>query len=232
MTEIKTKISYEDFRLHMIQDSMQDFKRYLDENIIINPYVGIGRKCALMDIFSTSFATVVQDLMTDGYSTLADIYTQYEMRKVFYIMFEYLSNVDFDNKYLNTIEYDCVITSGLFDYIMYDADNDYRRFCTDLDSVVGIRDFSILEMINKKLSINSLDDTEQMISLLENIDEKTIDKLSSIIEMNDPTTKKISEAVKASAYKEAGKKLEEEVKKADKKQAKNNVKKFVTEKNK
>lgn len=201
-------IKYEEFREHMLNDKPKDFGKYISENVIVENYIPLGKKAAYVDIFAKNFSFVIENMISDGYSTIADILLEYELRKVCDIMFRY-TNIDFDIKYQNNMEYDLIMQSGFYFYVMTIAREDYKMLCEYLDIAVGIKDMSIMEQFNKYINIPSTADIDAMVEKINNIDNDKLNKLSHIIDMNDPLTKSVTDVIKASAYHEAIKGVEE-----------------------
>lgn len=195
-------INYEEFRSHMIHDTPKDFGRYLAENVEVANYIPLGKKAAYIDIFAKNFSFVLSNLLEDEYATMADILLEYEMRKVFDIMLRY-TNIDFDIKYQNNMEYDLIMQSGFYFYVMTIAREDYDMMCNYLDIAVGIRDMSIIEQITKNLHMPTVSDIKSMVKELNNIEQDKLDKLNHIVDMNDPLTKSVADIVKTAAYTEA-----------------------------
>lgn len=204
-------MEYITLREHMIHDMPNDFNDFLQENIKITKYLPIGRKYAIIDIFSTSFSYTISDMLQDKFSTFSDILMKYEMDKMFDILFRYI-DIDFDVRYKNSEEYDLIMQSGLYDYILQYCGKDYNRICSELDVAVGIKDMSIIQLFNEKLSMVNIADTERMIEAIEGIDKNKIDKLLKIAEMNDPLTKDVVDAIRTESYKVAIKKAIDESK--------------------
>lgn len=195
-------IKYEEFREHMLNDKPKDFGKYISENVIVENYIPLGKKAAYVDIFAKNFSFVIENMISDGYSTIADILLEYELRKVCDIMFRY-TNIDFDIKYQNNMEYDLIMQSGFYFYVMTIAREDYDMMCNYLDIAVGIRDMSIIEQITKNLHMPTVSDIKSMVKELNNIEQDKLDKLNHIVDMNDPLTKSVADIVKTAAYTEA-----------------------------
>lgn len=202
-------IKYEEFREHMLNDKPKDFGKYISENVIVENYIPLGKKAAYVDIFAKNFSFVIENMVSDRYSTIADILLEYELRKVCDIMFRY-TNIDFDIKYQNNMEYDLIMQSGFYFYVMTIAKEDYKMLCEYLDIAVGIKDMSIMEQFNKYINIPSTADIDAMVEKINNIDNDKLNKLSHIIDMNDPLTKSVTDVIKTSAYHEAIKGVEGE----------------------
>lgn len=202
-------IKYEEFREHMLNDKPKDFGKYISENIIVESYIPLGKKAAYVDIFAKNFSFVIENMISDGYSTIADILLEYELRKVCDIMFRY-TNIDFDIKYQNNMEYDLIMQSGFYFYVMTIAREDYKMLCEYLDIAVGVKDMSIMEQFNRHINIPSTTDIDAMVEKINNIDNDKLNKLLHIIDMNDPLTKSVTDVIKASAYHEAIKGVEGE----------------------
>ena len=195
-------IAYKDFREHMLHDSPIDFGEYLKENIQVQNYIPLGKKTAYIDIFARNFTLVLENLLNDGISTMADVLMEYELRKVCDIMFRY-TNIDFDILYQNNMEYDLIMQSGLYTYVISIAGKDYNVLCDYLDTAVGIRDLSIISQMNATIKFPDFEKVNETIDKLKYLDDNKLNKLYHIIDMNDPLTKEVANVVKFTAIREA-----------------------------
>lgn len=197
-------IAYKDFREHMLHDSPIEFSEYLKRNVEVQSYIPLGKKTAYIDIFSRNFSLVLENLLNDGVSTMADVLMEYELRKVCDIMFRY-TNIDFDILYQNNMEYDLIMQSGLYTYVIGIAGKDYNVLCDYLDTAVGIRDLSIISQMNTTIKFPDFDKVNETIDKLKYLDDDKLNKLYHIIDMNDPLTKEVANVVKFTAIREASK---------------------------
>lgn len=195
-------IKYEDFRNHMIHDTEEDFINYMNDCVEVISYMPIGRKYGLIDVFSTGFTYTLHDMLGDGVSSFSDMLMEYEMRKMFNIIFEY-TNIEFDYKYRNNMEYDLLCQSGFYDYFMAFAAADYHRLCTELDTVVGIRDMSIIKTFNDKLNIPTPESIQKMKETVESLDIEKLKDVRKIYEMNNPLVSLITDIIKSGSASDA-----------------------------
>ena len=202
-------IAYKDFREHMLHDSPTDFSEYLKKNIQVQSYIPLGKKTAYIDIFARNFTLVLENLLNDGMSTMADVLMEYELRKVCDIMFRY-TNIDFDILYQNNMEYDLIMQSGLYTYVISIAGKDYNILCDYLDTAVGIRDLSIISQMNATIKFPDFEKVNETIDKLKYLDDDKLDKLYHIIDMNDPLTKEVANVVKFTAIREASQSTEDD----------------------
>ena len=202
-------IAYKDFREHMLHDSPTEFGEYLKKNIQVQNYIPLGKKTAYIDIFARNFTLVLENLLSDGISTMSDVLMEYELRKVCDIMFRY-TNIDFDILYQNNMEYDLIMQSGLYTYVISIAGKDYNVLCDYLDVAVGIRDLSIISQMNATIKFPDFEKVSETIDKLKYLDDDKLDKLYHIIDMNDPLTKEVANVVKFTAIREASKSTEDD----------------------
>lgn len=202
-------IAYKDFREHMLHDSPTEFGEYLKKNIQVQNYIPLGKKTAYIDIFARNFTLVLENLLNDGISTMADVLMEYELRKVCDIMFRY-TNIDFDILYQNNMEYDLIMQSGLYTYVISIAGKDYNVLCDYLDTAVGIRDLSIISQMNATIKFPDFEKVNETIDKLKYLDDNKLNKLYHIIDMNDPLTKEVANVVKFTAIREASKSTEDD----------------------
>lgn len=201
-------IKYKELREHLLHDSADELSAYINDNLIVQTYLPIGKKYAMLDIFASSFSYTISDLIEDDASSLSDLLMEYEMKKVFDILFRYI-NTEFDYTYYNSMEYDLIMQTGLYDYILAYCKNDYDKICLDLDVVTGIRDISILDLFNKKLNIPSVEDIKQMKNIVDDLDDEKINKLVKIADMNSPLNSAIADVIKADTYSDVIKQAKE-----------------------
>ena len=187
----------------------QHFSGYLKKNIQVQNYIPLGKKTAYIDIFARNFTLVLENLLNDGMSTMADVLMEYELRKVCDIMFRY-TNIDFDILYQNNMEYDLIMQSGLYTYVISIAGKDYNVLCDYLDTAVGIRDLSIVSQMNATIKFPDFDKVNETIDKLKYLDDDKLNKLYHIIDMNDPLTKEVANVVKFTAIREASKSTEDD----------------------
>ncbi len=195
-------IEYKELHEHMVSDNPLDFKLYLQRNISVKPYVSISKKCAYVDIAAMNLSHILQEMIDDKVSSLADMCMYIEMEKLFTGLFMYI-NVNFNTDYQTYVEYDLIMESGLFEYVMKYAEKDYERFCHDVDIAVGIHDMSIIEAIKQHLHIPTEEEVNAMTESLKNIDDTKMDKILRISDMNNPTLASFVDGVRKQAAQDA-----------------------------
>lgn len=200
-------IEYADFRHHMIHDDTDTFLQYVADNVEIYSYITMGRKYAIIDIFNAGFSFTIEQMLTVKDFNFSDVLMEYEMKKMFDIFFQY-TDVHFDYKYYNCMEYDLIMQSGFYDFVNNYAHDDYEKLCKDLDTVTGIRDISIINTFNGMVgNIPTVEKLQEMRDIIESLDTERLSKINDIIAMNDPATKAVVDAIKESSAKEARDKL-------------------------
>lgn len=203
-------IKYEDFRHHMIHDDTETFLQYVADNVEIYSYITMGRKYAIIDIFNAGFAYTIEQMLSVKDFSLSEVLMEYEMKKLFDIFFQY-TNLHFDYKYYNCMEYDLIMQSGFYDFVNSYAQTDYEKLCKDLDTVTGIRDISIINTFNGALgNMPTIEQMQEMRDIVESLDTEKLNQISNIVAMNDPTTKAVADAIRQSAAEDAKKKLLEQ----------------------
>lgn len=203
-------VEYTEFRHHMIHDDTDTFLQYVADNVEVYSYITMGRKYAIIDIFNAGFSFTIEQMLSVKDFNFSDVLMEYEMKKMFDIFFQY-TDLHFDYKYYNCMEYDLIIQSGFYDFVNQFAYADYKKLCKDLDTVTGIRDISIINTFNHTLgNMPSVEDMQKMRKEIENLDTEKLNQINNILAMNDPTTKAVADAIKESAAKEARDKLTEQ----------------------
>jgi len=188
--ESNAPIEYKELREHMVNDSPLDFKLYLQRNIKIKPYVSISKKCAYVDIAAMNLSYRLQDMLSDNVSTTAEMCMYIEMEKLFTGLFMYI-NVNFNTDYQSYVDYDLIMESGLFDYVMKYAEKDYNRFCADVDVAVGLQNMSVIEAMKTYLHVPTEEEINHIVQSINGIDDTKMDKILRINDMNNPTLKSL-----------------------------------------
>ena len=203
-------IEYAEFRHHMIHDDTDTFLQYVADNVEIYSYITMGRKYAIIDIFNAGFSFTIEQMLTVKDFNFSDVLMEYEMKKMFDIFLQY-TDIHFDYKYYNCMEYDLIMQSGFYDFVNNYAHDDYEKLCKDLDTVTGIRDISIINTFNGALgNMPTIEQMQEMRDIVESLDTEKLNQISNIVAMNDPTTKAVADAIRQSAAEDAKKKLLEQ----------------------
>lgn len=202
-------IEYKEFRNHMIHDNIDDFMQYCGDNIEVIDYMPIGRKYAIIDMFGAGFTYVIESMLNEHSYSFSDVLMEYEMKKMFDVFFKY-TNIQFDIEYENSMEYDLIHQSYFYTYVMQFCSGDYEQLCKELDTVIGINDFSIINTFNNKLNIPTVDDMNRMQDIINSLDTEKLVQIAEITKMNNPLVNSVANIIKQEANKNTVEKLKEE----------------------
>lgn len=190
-------INFNDLHDKMIQKinglvSKEDFYQWLDENIEVETYIPITKKYALINVFSNRFNTEIYS--DDG--EISEIFNLiYDLESMFVFLFGY-TDVFVRPKDRTVDNYDLIIKSGFFDYIMSFCKNDYLDLQKKCDRVCSIDNLILLNGLIKSLSQPSVEDMEKIKNIINNeIDKDKLDVLKAIEEYNNPFLKKVIDSV-------------------------------------
>lgn len=204
-------MTYKELREHMLYDpNPQDF---YESALTVQRYMPIGKKYATIDIFTREFKYTLEDMLSDGYSSIADMMMEYEMKCVFDILFKYVNEVDFDYGFMNSLEYDLIQESGFYAFVIDKSCYDYAVLKEQLDQVVGIRDLSVLGLLNTKLQQYGSIDFEKVQKDIDSIDLSKLKDVETLLRMHDPLTATVADAVKAASRQAVKKEMQQDIKK-------------------
>lgn len=204
-------MTYKELREHMLYDpNPRDF---YESALTVQRYMPIGKKYATIDIFTREFKYTLEDMLSDGYSSVADIMMEYEMKCVFDILFKYVNEVDFDYGFMNSLEYDLIQESGFYAFVVDKSCYDYAVLKEQLDQVVGVRDLSVLGLLNTKLEQYGTIDFEKVQKDIDAIDLSKLKDVETLLRMHDPLTATVADAVKAASRQTLKAEMKEDIQK-------------------
>lgn len=224
-------INFNDLHDKMIQKinglvSKEDFYQWLDENIEVETYIPITKKYALINVFSNRFNTEIYS--DDG--EISEIFNLiYDLESMFVFLFGY-TDVFVRPKDRTVDNYDLIIKSGFFDYIMSFCKNDYLDLQKKCDRVCSIDNLILLNGLIKSLSQPSVEDMEKIKNIINNeIDKDKLDVLKAIEEYNNPFLKKVIDSV---SKKEAAEIMKNNNRKSSSNTSKSKTKRVISNKEK
>lgn len=151
---------------------------------------------------------IMDEISSLDLDSTVDVMYKYELVKTKHIIGFY-TNVDLLD--LTEEEYDLIMSSKSI--VGLKQITDYSDFSSFVDKCSGIESYGIIEKINSFLAtLPNGKDINEMTEAFNNIPEETIEKLSSIIKMNDPISAEVSKIIKLDAIEQMNKKEEEEQK--------------------
>lgn len=171
--------------------SKESFYSWLDENIKVKSYLSIATKYAIISMFSDRLNQDISDYLEKKEAT-GYIYMMYDINIMFELLFKYIEVIVLSKN--RTIEnYDLVMQSGLYDYIVDKCGSDYKNLVEKCDRASNIETMGIIrELSNIFVNPPSVEDMEKIKDIINNdIDKKKLQILKAVEEYNNPTLKKI-----------------------------------------
>lgn len=163
------------------------FFKWLNENIEVTKYLPIVNKYGVIRRFSDKFQEDMEEYMgREDKPGLDFLYLMYDINIMFNVMFKYIDVIVYaDQRTLDN--YDLVMQSGLYDYIMYNCNSDYKELREKCDRLSGIDDLNIVstftEIIGNQLKV---EDIREMKELVDGIDKEKLDILKAVEMFNNP----------------------------------------------
>lgn len=170
--------------------SKEDFFEWVGKNIEINTYIPITKKYALIRIFSDKFSDMVNNDLENEDNDY--IFLIYDINQVFVLLFAYTDMIILSQN--RTIDnYDLIMESGLFDYIMKFCEKDYKLLIEKCDKVTGINDLNILKQFVSSIGNQpTVEDMKKIRDIINNeIDSDKLEIIKAVQEYNNPALKKI-----------------------------------------
>lgn len=205
-------ISFNDLHDKLLQRvdnliSRDELYDWLDNNLEVKNYLPLTTKFAEIRIFSDKFKDDVDSNIDD--KDVDFIYFVYDLNQLFVFLFAYTDIVVLSKN--RTIEnYDLIMKSGFFDYMMQYCKNDYESVIEKCNKVTGIEDVNIIKSFTMAIgSYPSVEEMERIRDIVNNeIDKDKLEIIKAVEEYNNPVMKKITEVIESDSLKEAVKEKE------------------------
>lgn len=181
--------------------SKEQLTSWLDENVKVKKYISLSTKYAIISVFVNNINTIVDDINIE--EDLDYLYMTYDINLMFGLLFQYI-DIPVISKYRSIENYDLVMESGLYDYLMDKCEKDYRVMVEKCDRLTGINNLSITrELSNIFGNPPSVEDIERIKDLINNeIDVEKLNIIKAIEEYNNPTLKKIIDRAERESVRE------------------------------
>lgn len=170
----------------------KDFEAWLKENVEVKPYLSIATKYAVISIFSDNMNKQIKDFYESEYQNFEYIYLTYDINLIFDLLFKYLDMIVL-SKYRTAENYDLVMQSGFYDYMMGKCGVDYKNMVEKCDRATGIDNLSVIhELTTIFANPPSVEEIEKIRDIINNdINPEKLEILQAMAEYNNPTMKKI-----------------------------------------
>lgn len=178
------------------QISTEDLNNWLNENIEPETFMGIVKQYATAQNFTNNFERDIFDFQTDvSKNDDAIIFMTYDINLMFSILLP-ISGINIDKKDFTTANYDLIIKSGFYEFLMgkmYKTFDEIKRKC---DIMTGINELPMILTIQNTYSkpispesmakiteeINKIDkDKLQIIEAVQNFNNPTVGKIAKIL---------------------------------------------------
>ena len=179
----------------------KELEQWLKDNIKIKKYLSLVEKYAIIDVFADKFIDAIKN--TDDINNNA-IYIMYDINCMFDLLFKYVDIVVL-SKYRTIENYDLIIKSGFYDYILKGCKNDYEELLSKCDRVTGINELSLFRSFEPIINNQpTVEDYERIRDIINNeIDKDKLQILQAVEAYNNPTMNKIVEGISTEALKGA-----------------------------
>lgn len=167
-----------------------DLYEWLNENIKISSYLPLIKKYALIRVFSDKFKDSMQDNIENEDDDF--IYLMYDINQLFTLLFAYTDMILL-SKYKTLDNYDLIMKSGFFDYMMQFCETDYRELISKCDRLTGIDNLYIMKQFIQSIGNQpSVEDVEKIRDIINNeVDKEKLEIIKAVQEYNNPMLKKI-----------------------------------------
>lgn len=180
----------------------QDLIQWLSDNVKVLTYIPITTKYYIASLIKNQYKNSVnfgdaEDFNIEYYNL------QYDIISTFYILMSYVNIVVPSDK-MTPENYDLLMSTDFYGYIMCYASDDYRDFVSKCEKLTGIRNLEIINQfiteIGNRFNITNIQDIRKEIN---KIDMRKLGLLESIVKFNDKSKVDIMEAIDSAAKKEA-----------------------------
>lgn len=170
---------------------------WLDENMEVTSYLPITKKYAICKLFSDKFQEQVKNNEDQDQDY---IYLLYDLNCLFTLLFSYTDMIVI-SKHRTLVNYDLIIESGLYDYILSFCKEDYLRLVEKCDRVTGIDNLSTFMYFSTAIGKQpSVEEFERIKDIVNNeLDKDKLDIIKVLQEYNNPMMKKIIDNVSKDA---------------------------------
>lgn len=175
---------------------------WLDENVQIKTYIPLVNKYAIIKLFSENIKSGMGE---EGEYNTDAILLYYDINQLFSLLFAY-TDVIVTTKDRSLDNYDLIMTSGFYDYIYNycGCGRDYDELVKKCDNTTGINSICIMEQIVQAIGKQpTVFEMRQMANIINNdIDKDKLELIKTIQEYNNPTMKKVVDAISKESARE------------------------------
>lgn len=180
----------------------QDLVQWFSDNIKVLTYIPITNKYYIASMIKNQYKSVVNFDDFDDFNI--EYYNlQYDIISTFYILMSYV-NIIVPNDKMTPENYDLLMSTGFYNYVMCYASDDYKDFVSKCEKLTGIRNVEIINQfiteIGSRFNISNIQEIRKEIN---KIDMRKLGLLESVAKFNDKSKADIIESIDDIAKKEA-----------------------------
>lgn len=166
-----------------------EFFDYLETKLEVVPYIQIGLKKSIVDIFF-----ITND---NGENDFSDITYLLELYSVFTMLFIY-TNIAIVGDEMVQDNYDVIVMSGLSDFIKSKCGSDYNRLYNMILNASMFKGSMIMQQFANDIDIEELKTYgEKTQTAVGEIDTDKLSLMKEILEFNNPSIKKVKDMLYA-----------------------------------
>lgn len=178
----------------------KDFTAYLKENVKVNKYISLAQKHLIINDMKKIINKEINEIKIEE---IDFIHLLYDVSVVFKILFSY-TNIEYEKFESSIAHYDMIMESGLYDYIISQCEDDFKRFediacrATGISTITLVKNMEVL--FGKEPDVKEY---EKIKALIDDIDPEKLKILDSIGKQNDPVMTSFLNAFKTEQMKDA-----------------------------
>lgn len=203
------KDKYSQYKNSLI--TFDEFDSWVYENIEIQQYIPVIKKYTMLHDIDETFAKECAEVMKMDRNNMEILFVMYDMTAIFDILFRY-TNIDIQVDQRTTVNYDYMVSSGLFDYLKNKIGADYDKFVSMFEKASGINELNVIKVIEATLASSvKPEDIESLEKLFKGMTPKKIKLIEDFQEFNNPGIKLLYDNMKSAAMKEADEKMKKNI---------------------
>lgn len=188
------------YTTHLI--TKKELLSWLGENVPVRKYISISEKYAIISMFIKEFNNAVKNVIIDN-EKAPFVYLTYDINCMFNLLFRY-TDIIVLSKNQTVDNYDLMMQSGFYDYVISKCKNDYLDLQRKCDRTIGIDIYSVVRELQVIFATPpSVEDIEKFKESINEIDPSKLEILKTIEEYNNPMMKKVIDGITKESVKEA-----------------------------
>lgn len=166
-----------------------DFKNWTNNNIEVRKYIPITEKAVILDKFKDNFLAIGLLTYNNEDYNANYLYMEYNMRLVFDILLRY-TNIAIKDEDKTTDNYDLIMESGIYDYIIKKCEKDYTNFVERCDRFLNVGLLLNIKEIFDMMGFSMANGLSEAIEELNNVKEEDAELIKQISDFNNSYVQK------------------------------------------